>query len=172
MKKTLALGISATLLAVGAWSFGCSSSSTGGTAGDAGGGGPDASTTRDGGGGGGRDGGGGGGEGGAPNPDEACAVGADADSCANCCVDRHKTGQRTFIISVHTCECGTNGPCKGTCANSFCAPDASNPDQQCLTCLTNDLTPDAGTPCYGQVDQACSADPDCVAEQNCFGICP
>lgn len=180
--KVLALVTMVTLLGLGAWSFGCSSSSDSG-------GGPNASTL-DGGAKGGDVGGGTGdaGRGVAPdagpgdaggtgntgtsNPDQACAAnGADADTCSQCCIDNHMTGQRTFITAVHTCECANNGPCRSQCGNTFCASSPQTPDPACINCMERDLLPDAGTSCYRAVSQACGADQDCVAEQNCFGIC-
>lgn len=171
-RKNLVLVTMAALLGTGVWSFGCGSSGSGG--------GPNAGSLD----GGRRDGGGITGDGG-PGADDAggtgtgtandqqCAAnGADADSCSQCCIDNHSSGQRTFIVAVHTCECGNNGPCRSPCASTFCSSQVKAPDPSCVQCMEKDLLPDAGTSCFGLVDQACAGDPDCVAQQKCFGICP
>lgn len=167
MKTISVLGIAASMLALGAWTVGCSAS--GGTGGgDAGkdgattqndGGSKDGAVTTDAG-------------GDAGNSDQACTQAGSTNACIGCCQTNHQTGSNTFIQAAQTCECTSPGACKTPCAATYCAATPQTPDTTCNTCISNSLDPDAGGACLTPIETACNGDPDCQAYLACANACP
>jgi hypothetical protein len=56
-----------------------------------------------------------------------------------------------------------------------CATTPSAPDNPCIACLDGpaQIAPDGGTTaCDTQISNACKADPNCVAWDQCQATCP
>jgi hypothetical protein len=133
----------------------------------------DAGTVKEGGGGGKE--GGGGGDGGGGDPDEACGAETTKQACGQCCVTNHPTGYKVFETALSECACtgtgadGGTGPCATACGTTFCASTPMSPNGACNTCLQQSISMGGG--CQNHVSTECTAEPDCLAEQQCVGQC-
>jgi hypothetical protein len=90
------------------------------------------------------------------------------DQCTNCCVQVHAQGYNTYLTSfVNACACaGPTLKCYAACAQDACL-NPQNIGNACGNCL-NQIQNDQ---CVNQVQQACSADPDCVSLLDCVQVC-
>ena len=138
---------------------------------DASGGGGD-----DGSGGGGDDAGGGGGDAGNKNdgnPDNACGAMSTKNACVACCAGDHDGGVRTLLTAEADCACSDNQHCLGAqkCGQqkATCLAQAGEADAAaaCTACFQETLKADAGNSCIPQITAACSANPACIAFEQC-----
>jgi hypothetical protein len=112
-----------------------------------------------------------------PTGDDVCAAEATRQACGSCCIKNHPAGAKAIQDSVEACACkgtgadGGTAPCMGMteCGTTFCAATPAQPNAACNTCLQASLG--SGGACQGSVSAACSASPDCVAEQKCITPC-
>lgn len=109
------------------------------------------------------------------DPDEACGDEATLQGCATCCATNHQDGYATFTGALLGCACngtgadGGTGPCATDCAATACASTPANPDATCNACLQASVG-QAGA-CQQAVGSACTAEPDCLAQQKCVAQC-
>ena len=109
------------------------------------------------------------------DPDKACGAAANQNACAQCCATNHASGYKTFTDSLFACACkgtGTDagtGPCAKDCETSACAATPAALTPACNTCLQNSVS--ATGACQPPVVAACSANPDCLAQQKCVPAC-
>ncbi|MDB4933575.1 MAG: hypothetical protein JWP87_547 [Labilithrix sp.] len=109
------------------------------------------------------------------NPDTACKAEATLQECGQCCVTNHPQGYKVFQDTLLDCSCkGTGadagiGPCATDCAATACKATPSQPDQACTTCLQKAVGQGGG--CQEALSTACTAEPDCIAEQKCVAPC-
>jgi hypothetical protein len=110
-------------------------------------------------------------------PDTACKEEATLQACGECCVTNHPQGYQVFQDTVLGCGCEGNGadggigPCATECAVTSCTGTATPtpPDQACETCLQKAVN--QGGACQEAFSTACTAEPDCLAEQKCIAPC-
>jgi hypothetical protein len=91
-----------------------------------------------------------------------CSSETSRDNCIQCCSTAHQTGSDTFYGTLIQCLCTT--ACVSECSASLC--DQNNPTQPDATC--NACIQSNGSSCQNDVSTACSADPDCVAFNQCL----
>jgi hypothetical protein len=110
-----------------------------------------------------------------PTGDDVCAAETTRQACGSCCIMNHAAGAKAIQDSVEACACKGTGADGGTpacmteCATTFCAATPAQPNAACNTCLQASIG--AGGACQASVGAACTASPDCVAEQKCIMPC-
>ena len=109
------------------------------------------------------------------DPDQECAEQASLQGCAQCCATNHPAGYKTFEDSLLACACegtgadGGTGPCATACGDTACAATPANPDAACNKCLQDSVG--QGGACQQAVSDACTADKECLAQQQCASLC-
>jgi hypothetical protein len=109
------------------------------------------------------------------NPDLACKNEKTLQECGQCCVTNHPKGYQVFQDSIIGCACkgmgadGGVGPCATDCAQTACKNPPAQLDQACSTCLQTAVS--QGGACQEALSTACTAEPDCIAEQKCVAPC-
>ena len=109
------------------------------------------------------------------DPDQACGDEATLQGCAQCCATNHPAGYKTFEESLLGCACegtgadGGTGPCATACGATACATPPANPDAACNKCLQDSIG--QGGACQLAVSEACTADQECLAQQQCASLC-
>jgi len=111
---------------------------------------------------------------GSTDPDAKCAQESSQQACGQCCIQNHPSGYQVFLSAVLACACGASGDagqgaCATECASTACKATPSQPDTACNACLQGAIG--SGGACSGPVTSACSADADCMAEQQCLTPC-
>ena len=112
----------------------------------------------------------------APTPAVECAT-TMGPACFECCKDAHSKGVGDAIAFTNACLCGppvgVTGVCQNECAAKECNPshDAglSAIGSPCDECMSAAET--KGGACAAAYDEACNADPDCVAYTTCLQRC-
>jgi hypothetical protein len=110
-----------------------------------------------------------------PTTDKACADETTLQACGQCCVTNHPAGYKTFQDSLLSCGCkgtgadGGTAPCATDCATTACKNPPAQLDQKCTTCLQGSVG--QGGACQEALSAACTADPECIAEQKCIAPC-
>jgi hypothetical protein len=114
-------------------------------------------------------------DGSSEDPDLACGAETTQQACAQCCATNHPSGYETFAGTLLACACkgtgadGGAGVCATECADTACAQTPKTPTSACNTCLQTAVGSGGG--CQQAVSDACTAEPDCLAQQKCVAQC-
>jgi hypothetical protein len=108
------------------------------------------------------------------DPDDLCAEETTQNACGQCCATNHPAGYKVFQDSLLGCVCDGDGadggaPCATQCATTLCKTPPVSADQTCQTCLQGSIN--TGGACQESVSAACTANPDCIAQQKCVTPC-
>ena len=97
----------------------------------------------------------------------ACG-GQPPDQCSQCCVDAHPAGYQTYLDAfVKECACAYDTlKCHQPCAQDACV-NPQNIGPKCADCLSQIQNDN----CVYQVQNDCSASPDCTALIDCVQVC-
>jgi hypothetical protein len=104
--------------------------------------------------------------------DDACKEETTLDACGSCCEGNHEKGTNTFYGSLLACACegtgavdaGGKGACDAECGDNACAE--KDPTDACVKCVQDSIGEDGA--CLDAVVEACKADDDCMANQQCL----
>ncbi|MBX3233982.1 MAG: hypothetical protein KIT84_34410 [Labilithrix sp.] len=83
-------------------------------------------------------------------------------ACVQCCGDQHKAGFKTYNDAIKSCIC-TEELCGTPCKTTFCATPQKNPTSQACPDCANEKQAE----CQDALGEACGADEDCVAWNEC-----
>jgi len=98
--------------------------------------------------------------------DAGCSGTTTTSDCTTCCAGQHTEGAMRYGIALTNCACTTPGTCETECVTTECLETAPEAGSACAICLAETVGPDGG--CVQALNEACGADPECVAYEACL----